>query len=180
MGDTPLLSSHTHSLCVTAPASSWACLVEQWRETKRLTWVEHGVSAAWGYKRATGFIAIGWGTSRGGSVTQLQHHDTAAQQLSLSHHFSFSHCNSLPVCLSPHCRLMVGGMLVLKQSWHSFYGILQTCHVMETYSISFIFAHTKSTAETVYSPTPPPPCFCSLSLQFTHSHLLLVLLQKIE
>ena len=90
MGDTPLLSSHTHSLCVTAPASSWACLVEQWRETKRLTWVEHGVSAAWGYKRATGFIAIGWGTSRGGSMTQLQHHDTAAQQLSLSSLFFLS------------------------------------------------------------------------------------------
>lgn len=187
MSDTPLQSSHTHALALGRVHQRLRELAQRRSDVKEKVWREWSTGFLLHQDTGDqpGFTAIGWGASRGGfhdSAAASWHGSSSA--ISLSPLLSLCRCNSLPICLLPQCRLAVGGIPVSKHiiplipfMEYFGHGILQTWHVMERYSFGFIFPHTKSTADSVYSPTPAP-CFCSFRLQFADSNVLWIALQK--
>lgn len=138
MSNTPLQSSHTHSLTLslgdcTSFIVSWLGWGVTWK--KGLTLVEHRISAASGYKDPPGFAAIGWGISGGGF------HDSAAALWQLFFFFFFlSICQHttylfLSANLCPSVSVQTcGGWFVGIKADHDIPlipEILQTCNVAD-------------------------------------------------
>lgn len=116
MSNTPLQSSHTHSLTLslgdcTSFIVSWLGWGVTWK--KGLTLVEHRISAASGYKDPPGFAAIGWGISGGGG----QLCGSSFFIYLSAHHLSLSLCKSLPICLSADLWWVV--CRYQSRSWYS-------------------------------------------------------------
>lgn len=140
-------SSHSTSLSLSLDDCSSSFMT--WQNS--LTWVEHGIFAASGYKERPGFAAIGWETSRGGF------HDSAAAAWHGSS-FSLFYPSAHPVSLTTSLSYLLQSNLTPSVSCsvssrsshttHCIYEMLLIWYCINRAMVgrdkSFIFVQTKS------------------------------------